>query len=240
MCGRFVAAASANELTGLFEADIGDDDVAPNYNVAPSAEVYATFVDDGASDRKDGRRIEVFSWGFLPKWAQSKSSQKRLINARAETVDTKASFADAFASRRCIIPASGFYEWKVVNSPGEKKRKKQPMFIFRSDQELLCMAGVWERQRVEGTARYELSFTILTTEANEFLSNIHHRMPVVLPQSTWVEWLDPQNSDIAGLKQILRPAPSALFEAHRVNPKVGNPRHNGPELTAPLAQDSMF
>jgi putative SOS response-associated peptidase YedK len=114
------------------------------------------------------------------------------------------------------------------------------MFIFRSDQELLCMAGVWERQRVEGTARYELSFTILTTEANEFLSNIHHRMPVVLPQSTWVEWLDPQNSDIAGLKQILRPAPSALFEAHRVNPKVGNPRHNGPELTAPLAQDSMF
>ena len=240
MCGRFVAASSAHELAGLFEADVAAEDLAPNYNVAPSAEVYATFVDGGASHPKDGRRIEVFSWGFLPKWVQSKSRQKRLINARSETVDTKASFADAFASRRCIIPATGFYEWKVLNSPGEKKRKKQPMFIFRSDQELLCMAGVWESRRVEGTERDELSFTILTTQANGFLSNIHHRMPVVLPKSNWVEWLDPQNSDIAGLKQILRPAPSALFEAHRVNPKVGNARHKGPELMAPLVQDSMF
>lgn len=240
MCGRFVAAASAHELAGLFEADIADGNLAPNYNVAPSAEVYATFVDGRATDRKDELCIEVFSWGFLPKWTHLKSRQKRLINARAETVDTKVSFADAFASRRCIIPANGFYEWKVLNSQGEEKRKKQPMFISRSDQELLCMAGVWESRRVEGSEKDELSFTILTTEANGFLSNIHHRMPVVLPKSTWNEWLDPQNSDIAGLKQILRPAPSALFEAHRVDPKVGNARHKGPELMAPLTQDSMF
>ena len=234
MCGRFVAAASAHELAGLFEADIADGNLAPNYNVAPSAEVYATFVDGRATDRKDELCIEVFSWGFLPKWTHSKSRQKRLINARAETVDTKVSFADAFASRRCIIPANGFYEWKVLNSQGEEKRKKQPMFISRSDQELLCMAGVWESRRVEGSEKDELSFTILTTEANGFLSNIHHRMPVVLPKSTWNEWLDPQNSDISSLKQMLVPAPSGLFEAHRVDPKVGNPRNHGPELIAPL------
>ena len=235
MCGRFVATAPAHELATLFEAEIPDQGLEANYNVAPSAEAYGVLVRGGDCDHKGERRIKVFSWGFLPKWNQPNSRQKRLINARAETVDTKVSFAKAFLSRRCIIPADGFYEWMVMGSSEGKKLKKQPMFIFRSDQEPLCMAGIWDSRRVPGGGSDELLFTVLTTEANEFMSKIHDRMPVVLPQSVWNSWLDPQNSDISSLKQMLIPAPSGLFEAHRVDPKVGNPRNHGPELIAPLA-----
>lgn len=237
MCGRFVATAPAQELTALFEARMPDQDLDPNYNVAPSAEAYGIFVDGGVRERRGERRLEVFSWGFLSKWNRPDSRQKRWINARAETVDSKASFAEAFASRRCIIPAEGFYEWKVTDSSEEKKHKKQPMFISRSDEELLCMAGIWESWRVQGAERNVLSFAILTTKANGFISDIHDRMPVVLPESAWNKWLDPHNTDVAGLKQMMLPAPSALFQAHCVNAQVGNPRNQGPDLIAPLARD---
>ena len=229
MCGRFVASASVGELAHLFDAETSNDDLGPSYNVSPSSEVYGVYVGRAADEQRAKRRIEAFSWGLLPMWKQAKSRQKLLINARAETVDSKVSFAQAFTRRRCIIPADGFYEWTVTGSIAAKN-KKQPMFIFRSDRQPLCMAGIWESHQTPGAENPTVSFAILTTEANSFMSEIHDRMPVILPRSSWDEWLDPLHSDVTRLKELLVPAPDSLFEAHPVDLKVGNPRNNSPEL----------
>lgn len=235
MCGRFAATSPGDELAAMFKVQTPGHHLGANYNVSPATDVYGVCIDNGGEEQAFERKIEVFSWGLTAKWSQPNSRQKRLINARAETVDTKTSFAQAFRSRRCIIPADGFYEWKATDASDGKKVAKQPMYIFRSDREILCMAGIWESRPEQSGETQTISFAILTTAANRFMSDIHDRMPVVLPQSAWDEWLDPRNSDVARLKQMLLPAPGALFEAHPVDAKVGNPRNNGPELIAPLA-----
>jgi putative SOS response-associated peptidase YedK len=223
MCGRFVSASPPDQIARYFDAvDDGAHALEPNYNVAPTQDVYAVLVDGGV------RRLEALHWGLVPFWAKSPSAGNRMINARAESVATKNAYRSAFRKRRCIIPADGFYEWKVV--PGQKA--KQPFFIHRPDDEPMAFAGLWEVWRNPATPGEELhSCTVITGEANEKMATVHDRMPVMLPPSAWETWLDPAVDDLDLLGKFLVPAPPDLIELRPVSTEVNNVRNTGVQLT---------
>jgi putative SOS response-associated peptidase YedK len=222
MCGRFVSASPPDQIARYFDAvDDGEHALEPNYNVAPTTDVYAVLVDGGV------RRLEVLHWGLVPFWAKSPSAGNKMINARAETVATKNAYRHAFRKKRCIIPADGFYEWKVV--PGQKN--KQPMYIHRPDGEPMAFAGLWEVWRNPDAPGEELhSCTVVTGEANEKMATVHDRMPVMLPPSAWETWLDPEVDDVELLGKFLVPAPPELIELRPVSTEVNNVRNKGPHL----------
>ena len=232
MCGRFVAATTPAALAARFEASLtpeleADGDPGPRYNVAPTLPVYAV-----ATSRSSGtRRLGLFRWGLVPSWAADVSIGSRLINARVETVASKPAFRKALLRRRCIIPADAFYEWQ---RRGE--RSKQPFAIRRRDGEPLAFAGLWELWRAEDDADGPLlrTCTIITTPANDAIAPLHDRMPAVLPQQAWAEWLDPAVTDLARLMPLLQPAPPADFLIYPVGREVNNARNEGPQLALPL------
>ncbi|GIU88689.1 MAG: DUF159 family protein [Acidimicrobiia bacterium] len=227
MCGRYVAVSSPQVLAERFrveEVRIGERE--PDYNVTPRAEVPVVAVSRGH------RTLDVVRWGLVPSWAKDPSIGDRLINARAEGIATKPAYRRAFARRRCIVPADGFYEWARV--PGAKR--KQPYFIRRRDGEPLAFAGLWEvwhDPALGDDAPRIRSCVIVTTGANEKLAPVHDRMPVVLPEDAWDRWLDPEFHDVDALRALLVPAPPDDFELWPVSTRVNSPRNNGPDLLAP-------
>ncbi|MGH9186099.1 MAG: SOS response-associated peptidase [Acidimicrobiales bacterium] len=228
MCGRFVSSTPPDELARYFDVEqVAEEALEPSYNVAPTNDVYVVVETGGV------RRLDTFHWGLVPFWAKDISVGNRMINARAEGLADKNAFKRAFAKRRCIIPADGFYEWKKV--PGQKT--KQPMFIQRPDGEPLAFAGLWEvwrpKDRPDDDEAIVRSCTIITGEPNEKVAVIHDRMPVMLPPSTWAAWLDPTNDDIDTLGKLLVPAPASLVTMHPVSTAVNNVRNKGPELAEP-------
>ncbi len=255
MCGRFVSATPPDELARYFGAetfvDPGDpgDPVGPRFNIAPSASVYTVI------ETEEARRIETAHWGLLPIWAKEKRVGYRMFNARAETLAEKSAFKRSFAKRRCLIPADGFYEWKVLKdepgstgtgSPGDtgkpnkrggnSKPAKQPVFIHRADGEPFAFAGLWDVWR--GPERKDpplVSCTIITGEPNEKMADYHDRMPVMLPPSAWDTWLDPTFADLGRLQEFFVPAPSSLLEIYPVSTEVNNARNQGDHLANPLA-----
>jgi putative SOS response-associated peptidase YedK len=240
VCGRFTSTAPPEELAKYFGAAPPETMLPENYNVAPSQDIYAVVDHERVSTEAgpaSDRRLETFHWGLVPMWAKDEKVGYKMINARAETITTKNAYRSAFKRRRCLIPADGFYEWKVVGKDEKGRPKKQPYYIHRPDDEPLAMAGVWERWRGPDRDREEAlhSTAVVTTSANTFMSDIHDRMPVFLPPAVWDEWLDPGNDDVDSLKQLLVPAPEELLTAHPVDPKVGNVRNKGPELVEPYS-----
>jgi putative SOS response-associated peptidase YedK len=248
MCGRFVSASPPDEMAKYFGAAPPDALLPENYNVAPTTDIYALVgsppaeVDEASAAAETPnetpapeRRLETFHWGLIPMWAKEQKVGNRMINARAETVDSKNAYRAAFKRRRCLIPATGFYEWKVVGKDEKGKPRKQPVYIHRPDDEPLAMAGLWERWRGPDKDWDEAlhSVTVITTSANRFMSDIHDRMPAFLPPAAWDEWLDPENDDVEALKAFLVPADEALLTTHPVDPAVGNVRNKGAELIAP-------
>jgi putative SOS response-associated peptidase YedK len=207
--------------------EIRADAAEPDYNVTPRAEVPVV------AETKDHRRVlDRVRWGLVPSWAKDVSVGDRQINARADTVATKPAYRRAFERRRCLMPADGFYEWQAV--PGRKQ--KQPFFIARADREPMAFAGLYEvwRDRSEPDAPWLRSCAIVTTEANDKLAVIHERMPVVLPEDAWSEWLDPENDDTAALQHLLVPAPSEDFVAYPISTLVNKPENQGSELLVPV------
>lgn len=238
MCGRFVSSSPPDELARYFGATPPTEALDPNYNVAPTNDVFAVYEDGTA------RHLDGFWWGLVPSWAKDLKTGQKMINARAETIATKNAYRRPFVKRRCIIPADGFYEWKAL----EGQKKKQPYYIHRSDGEPLAFAGLWEVWRgpssvagvrvpvAAGSGASDedpevrvRSCTIITTSANETMAPIHDRMPVILPPSAWATWLDPNQNDVELLGKLLVPAPAALT-MHPVNPEVNNVRNKGPHL----------
>jgi len=234
MCGRFVSTTPPEELASYFGAQPPSTEaaLAPEYNVAPTTDVYAVF-EDGST-----RVLAPFHWGLVPFWAKDPSIGNRMINARADGLATKNAYRNAFKRRRCLVPADGFYEWRAVTG----QKTKQPYFIHRRDDEPLAFAGLWETwtpKGGDGTDRLR-STTIITTDANETMAPIHDRMPVVLPPSAWDRWLDPDYHDVAALGSLLVPAPPQLLTVHPVSTDVGNVNNRGPHLIDPLPADRVL
>ena len=252
MCGRFVTASSPALIADRFAVDEVDATVAPDpepdYNVSPRRNVLAVRAraQDEGEDGEPERVLSRLRWGLVPSWAKELKVGDRMINARAETVASKPAYRRAFANKRCLIPADGFYEWKAApatggGASGTAKPRKQPYFIHRKDGEPLAFAGLWEVWKVPndspddvkdvgGDDGWVRSCVIVTTTANDLMAPIHNRMPVILPESAWEQWLDPDEHDVDALAKLLVPAPNALLEAYPVSTAVNNARNNGPEL----------
>lgn len=231
MCGRYAAAKDPAALAQEFETPAPAQSLAPDFNVAPTKQVYVVV------DRPEqGRSLEVARWGLVPSWAKDPAIGSRLINARAETVASKPAFRGAFAKRRCLVPAMGYYEWyQPADGPlaSSGKPRKQPFFIHPADGSSLAMAGLYEWWR-DGTrpeddpAAWRLTCTIITTDATDEIGRIHDRMPMTVPRPAWAQWLDPeQRVDLAGM---LTPANAAVLDAYPVSTAVNSVRNNGPEL----------
>ena len=223
VCGRYVQASSPELLAERFGVDdVWIDEHAPVYNVAPRAEMPAV------RRREERKVLSSLRWGLVPSWAKDPKMGDRLINARAEDVADKPAFRTAFARRRCLVPADGFYEWQP--RPGQKK--KQPMFVHRRDGEPMAFAGLWEvwRDRNAGEdADWLRTFAIVTTRPNELLAPIHDRMPVILPESAWDTWLDP-DAEWTALESLLVPAPDDAIDVYPVGLLVNTADNDGPEL----------
>lgn len=227
MCGRFVSVAPPDEVARYFDAEPPTDvALGPRYNVAPTDDVYVVLSEGGV------RRVAPHHWGLVPFWAKGPAVGNKMINARSEGLADKGAFKAAYARRRCIIPADGFYEWQKV--PGQQA--KQPYFVHGGDGEPLAFAGLWEEWRGPDHDRSQRlrSATILTTGANETMAPIHDRMPVILPRPAWDEWLDPTNADLDALSRLLVPALPKLLALRPVSAEVGNVANDGAHLVDPV------
>lgn len=212
MCGRFSLAASPATLSQHLGFDITLP-IEPRYNIAPAQSILAI---------KAYNEPVMLRWGLIPAWAKDKSVGYKMINARAETIAEKPSFRSAYRSRRCLIPADGFYEWGAA---------KQPYHIRREDRGLFCFAGLWEEW--SGPDAMISSCTIITTEANGLLKPIHHRMPVVLQHGDYGAWLGDDSN------HLLETADWPDFEVRPVSTFVNNARNEGLRCIDPLPTGSM-
>ncbi len=227
VCGRFVSVASPELLAKRFHIDeVESDDLGARYNVAPRALIY------GITQTGGVRTLESLRWGLVPFWAKELKVGDRMINARAETVDEKPAYRRAFKEKRCLVPATAFYEWQRV--AGQKR--KQPWLFRARHGEPMAFAGLWETWRDPETPDDEplRSTVIVTTNANELMKPVHDRMPVILPESCWSEWLDPDRRDTEALKQLLVPSAEDVLEKHPVSTDVSNVRNQGPQLVEPV------
>lgn len=248
MCGRFVSARKRLELLEEFavERDRVAEDRNPDYNVAPTKRIYAVL--DRKADKPDKpdkpddvdqRELRLVRWGLVPSWAKSTSGGARMINARAETVSSKPAFRAAFARRRCIIPADGYYEWQTTG------KVKQPHYIYRTDGGILAFAGIYELWRDESVPddheqAWYWSAAIITTEAVDDIGKIHDRTPMVVAPDSWADWLNPANKEKELLLATMLPATASGaggLTSHTVSTAVNSVRNNGPDLVEPLVGD---
>jgi len=220
MCGRYTLRTPVDSLVEAFEIDEYPASIIPNYNTAPTQEVAAVVEED------EKRKLEVLRWGLIPSWAKDAAIGNKMINARAETVSEKPSFRSAFKKRRCLILADGFYEWQKTDNG------KQPFYIKMEDDSPFAFAGLWEIWKDEEEIR---SCTIITTEANNLMDEIHHRMPVILHPEDYGMWLDPDFDEKEPLTSLLKPYPSDTMEAYTVSRRVNKPSNNEPSVVEPAA-----
>lgn len=206
MCGRFTLKTPGKTLAQAFDL-AAVPELPPRYNIAPTQPIAAI---RGA---KDGRRLDLLRWGLIPSWTKDPRQAPTMVNARSDTLMEKPSFRAAFQSRRCLVPADGFFEWKTVNG------KKQPMYFTMKDSAPFALAGLWERWEGPDGTRIE-SCTLLTTEPNAVVADVHDRMPVILPAAAHALWLDPGINDPRRLQPLLGPFPAEAMQVHPVSPRV--------------------
>ena len=220
MCGRYSLHANPEVIALAFKLGLMPE-IKARYNIAPSTQILIV-----RDDKEKGRVADLYRWGLIPGWAKDPAIGNKLANARAETVAEKPSFRNAFRRWRCLIPASGFYEWKGV------KGRKQPYYIYPKGRELFGIAGITELwQGPDGPVH---TCAIITTEPNDLMKSIHDRMPVILKPEDYSTWLNPDNQATAELKQLLKPYPAAAMAAHPVSPRVNTAKYDDPALIEPL------
>jgi putative SOS response-associated peptidase YedK len=239
MCARFTLATTEAELAELF--DLPDVPPTPmRYNIAPTEEVLAAVPAAGTLD------LRPLRWGLVPSWAHDPSIGQRLINARAEGVDSKPAFRQAFRQRRCLVPATGFYEWREVPAEeeqlalfegvseiGAKARPRKVPYLFSlEDGTPFAFAGLWERWESPHGHILE-SVAILTTEPNDLLAQYHDRMPVIFEREDQFLWTDPEEGPPERLLPLLRPFPAERMRCHPVSGKMSNPRYKDPDCIQP-------
>jgi putative SOS response-associated peptidase YedK len=280
MCGRYASARKRQELLEEFgvRASHTGEALQPDYNVAPTKQVYAVLTRSDRDGQRSGgdrggagdtpptrapaspgppagtgsdadgkavtRQLRVLRWGLVPSWATDPSLGSKMINARSETVAVKPAFRRAFARRRCLLPADGYYEWQSVPADDGRMRK-QPFFFHPRDGGILAMAGIYELWRVPGKPAddpdaFLWTAAVITTQAGDELGGVHDRMPMVIERGNWASWLDPARTDPDDLRGLLVPAAAAGLDTRVVSPAVNNVRNNGPGLIepAPPGEDS--
>ena len=220
MCGRFTIMLEADDLREALDLGAIPEDWRPRFNLAPSQP--AGVVVDPST-----RNLGWMKWGLVPGWAKDPEIGNRLINARSETLAEKPSFRQAFARRRCLIPADGFYEWQ---HPAGGKGRGRPHHIHLASGQPFFLAGLWERWQTKKTEPL-LTFTIITTQANELIASIHDRMPVILTGEMAWDWLQPHSID--ELARFLRPYPARYMEIVPVSFAVNNPANDLPACAEP-------
>ncbi|MCL1471175.1 SOS response-associated peptidase [Argonema antarcticum] len=217
MCGRFSFTQSEKIVAEIFQL-ASVPTLSPRYNIAPTQPVPTVLVD---SDDKN-RQLKMLRWGLIPSWSKDIKIGAKLINARAETVAEKPAFRSAFKRRRCLILADGFYEWQ------EQEGKKQPFYFRLQDGKPFAFAGLWERWS-KGEDEAIASCTILTTQSNELMGPIHHRMPVILDPKDYDKWLDPEVQKPESLQSLLQPYKSEEMTFYPVTTKVNNAKTDSPD-----------
>ena len=231
MCGRFVSTATPSQLADYLRADsVRTEALDPSWNVAPTDAVYAVAERRSDAEADPERLLGSYKWGLVPYWAKDAKGGARMINARAETLESK--FRRTFERRRCLIPADGFYEWEKLEGGG-----KQPWFIHRADGAPMVFAGLWEVWKPEGATDEDeplRTCSIITTAANDLLSRIHDRMPAVISPHDWELWLDRSVTDTSAVRHLLAPADSRQFDLFEVSSAVNSVRNNSDELVLPI------
>jgi putative SOS response-associated peptidase YedK len=227
MCGRFSQAQIAELDREVFKL-LSIPALPPRYNVAPTQEVAVVRQGSEAAERS----LDLLRWGLIPHWAKDPAIGNRMINARAESVADKPAFRDSFRERRCLVPSDGFYEW------AKAKHGKQPYYVRVLGGKLFAFAGLWDRWR-DPTGETRETFTIITTEPNELLRQVHNRMPVILAPEEYDSWLAPEATTAADLSKLLRPYPTEQMSYYPVSRYVNSPDNEGPECVRPteLSED---
>ena len=230
MCGRYQLKTEAGRLAELFHAlhVEGADLLVPRYNIAPGTPVLIV------RDTPTGRRIEHVRWGLVPGWADDPKIGYKLINARSETAAEKPGFRGAMKYRRCIVPVSGFYEWKKINS-----KTRQPHHITVDGADVFGLAGLWEMwQDADGNELETMA--VLTCAPNEMMADLHDRMPVILAPSDYNAWLDPDQQDATRATRLLKPYPADNMVAWPVSTYVNKAGNEGDKCIEPVGQQGLF
>lgn len=237
MCGRYATTANPATLAADLDAinEAGEEESPPDYNVAPTTQVLTVV------DRHDARRIRRMRWGLVPSWTKELGKGPVLFNARADSVDNKPAFRNAFKYKRCLVPMDGWYEWQTevdAAAAGKKsgKAKKIPYYMSPEDGSRLYMAGLWSVWHDPAVAESPpvLSCSIITVDSAAQLENVHDRMPLVMPRDRWTAWLDPEHPASTDLLEV---SPDAIADitVRRVSTLVNSVKNNGPELLDPDA-----
>lgn len=249
MCGRYASSRRPEDLVEEFEIDKVEvaETLQPDYNVAPTKQVYAVLEraprdqpQESAVEATPERQLRTLTWGLVPFWAKDPSIGNRMINARMETVHEKPAYRRAFTSRRCLMPADGYFQWyPTEQKTSAGKPVKQPFFIRPADGGVLSMAGLYEIWRdptrdEQDPQRFKWTCTVLTTSAEDSVGHIHDRMPLLVEPDRYDAWLDPTHGEVEALKRLLVPAAPGRLEAYPVSTQVNNVRNNGPDLLAAL------
>jgi putative SOS response-associated peptidase YedK len=220
MCGRFVLENTPEQLMKVYRLS-SPPDLYPHYNIAPNQQVAVVRQHNGGD-----RELAFLQWGLIPSWAKDPTASYKMINARSETAHEKPSFKQAFRARRCIIPASGFYEWEKVG------KEKIPHYIHLRDGKVMSLAGLWERWKSAEGQELE-TCTVLTTAANSLIRQLHDRMPVILHNEEFDLWLNREIDDVNRLTELFHPYPSSQLEEYVVTKDVNSPTNDHPGCIVP-------
>lgn len=223
MCGRFEQKSSTAVIARDFRITGASIDIKPRYNIAPTQEVLIVRIDE-----KGFRRLDTCRWGFVPQLVSGTAAAGPTINARAETVATKPMFRCAFAERRCLVIATGFYEWQTTG------KTRVPYYVSLTSGSPFGLAGIYNPGRVGPGAGGICTCAIITTASNDTVGRIHNRMPVIVPKEDWDLWLDPRAKDTGTLVKLLRPYPSELMSLHQVSARVNHPSYDSPDAAEPV------
>ncbi|MFQ3543969.1 SOS response-associated peptidase [Halobacillus rhizosphaerae] len=220
MCGRYTLLEEEAEIVEEFDLDTVIRDYEPRYNIAPGQKVLA-IINDGKQ-----KRAGYMYWGLVPSWAKDPKIGYKMINAKSETAHEKPSFKRLLSSKRCLIVADSFYEWKKTESG------KQPLRISSRNRKLFAFAGLWDHWKQDEEERF--TCTILTKEANDFMSEIHSRMPVILPKDFEERWIEPVKWNAEEAHDFIEQLNMEDLQAYQVSQYVNSAKHTGPECIASI------
>jgi putative SOS response-associated peptidase YedK len=222
MCGRYRLSRRKQIVEECFDTVSGDEDWAPRYNIAPTQPIPVI----RQNPKEPRREMSLMRWGLIPSWSKDVSGAAVMINARSETASTKPAFRDPFTSRRCLIPADGFYEWKRTG------KTKQPYCFEVDGGELFAFAGLWDRWK-DPSGQWIKSCSILTTTPNAVTSSVHDRMPVILDRDDYDLWLDPGMTNVEAVSEMLRPHDAQSMRSYPVSTRVNSVANDDAGCSAP-------